>query len=200
MSPREPLSGHLTQKCLDAWLGDFDEFRHDFLRQCQIVARACGYTFTFNQDRLKIAHDNWKGQCKLWEDKYLMADSRGLSPVKILALLLYQLSCVDWVTSLHEYDGSLDGLEFDGTPDQRNDVRRDINAGRGTYLAFQFVIQTINWFESARVDCLQPFMFRLTGALEHDTMVYLLSERREEMAIYLMLHALYARDPKVNAH
>ena len=36
----------------------------------------------------------------------------------------------------------------------------------------------------------------MTHGLERDLMVYLLNTRREEMAVFLIFKALYARDPK----
>jgi hypothetical protein len=185
----------LSADCLDRWQADFGTFRYAFLRYCTMMAKACGYSFSFDQDALAIAHANWRGQCQLWEKTRMMPNSHGLSHVKILAILLYQLSCVEWVTDLYEFDSSRDGIEFNGTNDEREETRKDINGGRGTYLAFQFAVQVIGWFEKARIDRLQDFEFRLTTALEHDMMVYLLSEKREETAVYLILHALFTRDP-----
>lgn len=95
---------------------------------------------------------------------------------------------------LYEYDPANDGLEFDGTSDQREEIRKDINAGRGTYLGFQFIIDVLNWFEKARVDRKTPFVFRMTWDLHHDLFVYLSSEKREPMPVFLILKALYARD------
>jgi hypothetical protein len=77
-----------------------------------------------------------------------------------------------------------------------NETRKDINGARGTFFAFQFAIAVMNSFEIARDDRAQPFVFRLTDDLEHDLMVYLLSERRDFMAMFLIFKALYARDNK----
>lgn len=127
------------------------------------------------------------------------ADSDSLSHIKIMAILLFVLAQNEWVHALEEFESDSDHREgdYNGTPEEREESRRDINAGRGTFLALQFVFAILNSFEQARDDRQQEFLFRLTHELEHDIMVYLLSERRDDMAIYLMLEALYARDPKV---
>jgi hypothetical protein len=97
---------------------------------------------------------------------------------------------------LAEFDPAEDGLEnaFAGTADEKEEVRKDINAGRGTYLGFQFVLLVMNWFEEARPDCREEFVFRLTPDMEHDFLHYLLSEARSDVATFLVLKALYARD------
>jgi hypothetical protein len=121
----------------------------------------------------------------------------ALSHLKIGALLLNELANEDWIRDIYEYEAHpKDDYVFAGTPEERTEVRRDIAAGRGTYFAYQFVIGVLNWFEAARIDRQSRFLFRMTPDLEHDLMVYLLSNVREEMGIFLTLKALYARDPK----
>src|SRR5258708_5270754 len=66
-------------------------------------------------------------------------------------------------------------------------------------LALQFVTVVINWFEKARTDRIQAFEFRMTIDLSHDIVVYLSSDRKEPTAIYLILKALYTRDPTPDA-
>jgi hypothetical protein len=185
--------------CLDQWLASFDDFRYEFLRHCTLLCKVCGYYFDFNQQLLEIAHKNWKAQCDLWQASRIMKDSSHLSHLKIAAILIQELSDVEWVTNLYEYDPSSEilNVDFSGTSEEREEVRKDINAGRGTYLGFQFVMQVLNWFEQARIDRAQPFIFRMTSDLEHDIMVYLLSEYRNAMAIFLTLKALYVRDEKI---
>ncbi|WP_143596131.1 hypothetical protein [Tistlia consotensis] len=189
-----PHNQHLTRDCLDEWLGNFSEFKYYFLRHCQIMAKAVGYYFDFDESALKVAHDNWRSRCELWESEWVMSDSSGLSHLKMMAILLYQLATVDWVNDIYEYDPSADGIIFNGSDSEKAEARLDLNAGRGTYLAFHFTIHVINWFESVRDDRKDIFVFRMTPELFHDLMVYLLSPRREEMAIFLALKCLYARD------
>lgn len=181
--------------CLDKWLASYDEFSYAFLRECYLMSKALGYYPDIDFAALKIAHANWAAQCPLWEKTRMMPNSHGLSQIKVLSILLFQLSCVEWVTCLREYDASGQGIEFPGTVAERDEARKDLAGGGGTYLAFQFTILLVNWFEFRRTDRLQKFEFRLTTALEHDIMVYLLSEQRDELAVYLILHALYTRDP-----
>lgn len=189
---------HLNENCLDHWLESYDAFKDDLLRYCYFISKACGYYPQVDFPKLKVAHANWCAECQLWETSYVMRDSNGLSHLKIMAMLLVNLSSVDWVKELEEYDaeGMHDEGEFAGTPEELEETRLDINAARGTFFAFQFAIAVVNAFEIARDDREQEFVFRLTTDLEHDLMVYLLSERRDSMAMFLILKALYARDMK----
>jgi len=57
----------------------------------------------------------------------------------------------------------------------------------------------INWFERARTDRIQDFTFRMTLDLAHDIMFYLQTKQKDPTAIYLILKALYARDPTPDA-
>lgn len=189
----------LSADCLDRWLANFDDFRYEFLQQCTVLCKVAGYQFAFNQELLRIAHENWKAECDLWRASRIMPDTELLSHIKIGAILLDELARVEWVRDLFEYDPTSERLEFEfaGTNEEREEVRKDINAGRGTYLAFQFVIQVLNWFEQARIDRQQAFVFRMASDLEHDIMVYLLSEYRNAMAIFLIFKSLYVRDEKL---
>jgi hypothetical protein len=188
----------LDENCLDKWLESYDAFKDDFLRYCYFISKACGYYPHVNFSKLKVGHGAWCADCQIWENKYVMKDSNGLSHLKIMAILLVSLASVDWVQDLEEFDpeGRRDEGEFVGTAEEREETRLDINAGRGTFFAFQFAIAIINSFEISRDDRAQEFVFRLTPDLEHDLMVYLLSERRDAMAVFLIFKALYARDTK----
>lgn len=187
---------HINAGCLERWLSDPADFRYDFLRQCQFLCKAVGYSFTFDGEAFRIIHENWRAQCEYWKKERVAQDADGLSHLKVLAILLHQLASLEWVKQLTEFDPAEDGLEkaFAGTPAEREEVRKDINAGRGTYLGFQFIILVMNWFEVARPDCREEFHFRLTSDIEHDFMHYLLSEGATDVAVYLFLKALYARD------
>jgi len=191
----------LTEKCLDDWLGDYATFRRSFIGYSDPVAKVCGYRLEINDSNLRSAHAQWVSICDVWERSYLMTDSDGLSHTKILALLLYTLAQIDWLPSIYEHDSAdLDRkFEFAGNPEELEETRKDINAGRGTYFALQFVLLVMNWFEKARADRLGLFEYRMTVDLEHNLMVYLLSERRDEMAVYLVLEALYTRHPNGQA-
>jgi len=191
----------LNQDCLDQWLADYEHFRRDFLHFCYFISKGCGYYPHVDFGLLETAHKEWIALYEVWESKYLMGTSNGLSHLKIMALLLFSLAQVEWVKDLEEFDPSDDRREgeYNGTPEEREESRKDINAGRGTFLAFQFVSAILNAFEEARDDRVQPFQHRLTPDLEHDFMVYLLSERREPMAIFLIFKALYVRDEKPKA-
>ncbi|WP_127088730.1 hypothetical protein [Aquabacter cavernae] len=190
----------LTEECLDNWISDFSAFRGDFLRACTITSQAIGYSFKFNQSHLEIAHENWKAGVDRWEATYVMKDSNGLSHLKIMALLLVNLASIEWLEELYEFDAeSVRDFEFSGSKNDLEETRKDLAAGRGTFLAFEFCIMVLNWFENARIDRVSNFEFRLTEDLRHDILVYLLSERRDDMAVFLMLKALYVRISKSSA-
>jgi hypothetical protein len=186
----------LSPDCLDLWKKDFDKFRVEFLEYCHPVTKAGGYYLTFAQSLLSTAHSGWVAECEKWDAGYIMPDSDGLSHLKTLAILLHSLASVEWVTQFEVFDPAdeRDGHTFEGEKEDYDEFCAALNAGRGTYLAFQFCILIVNWYESARTDRAQEFELRLTHDLEHDFMVYLLSERREPMAIFLFLKALYVRD------
>ncbi|RXH32420.1 hypothetical protein XH84_14655 [Bradyrhizobium nanningense] len=178
------------------WLGSYDAFKDDFLHYVYFLSKGCGYYPHVDFPKLKIAHAGWCAECQLWESNYVMKDSNGLSHLKIMSILLVSLASVEWVQELEEYDptGGHDEGEFAGSSDAMRETRLDINAGRGTFFAFQFVVAVINSFEISRDDKCQKFEFRLTSDLEHDIMVWLLSERRDPMAMFLILKSLYIRD------
>ena len=106
-----------------------------------------------------------------------------------------QLQCHPGNAGLYEFD--IEGTreyEFNGPEEIRLEVRKDINAGRSAYLGYQFCIFVINFFERWRIDKRQAFEFRMTSDMEHNLLVYILSDCRDPMAIYLILKALYIRD------
>lgn len=193
----------LSEQCLDDWLADKGAFRLALLEFSWPLSKVLGYSFEFDQAAIETAHLNWHARCQLWQQERVSQTSTKLSHIKIMSLLLFSLASVKWIRRVHEFDNSGDGRDapsYNGTDAEREEARKDFNAARGTYLAFQFVIGVINWFEKYRKDRQQPFEFRLTTDLEHDLMVYLLSETRDELALYLMLKALYTRDPTDDAN
>ncbi len=195
------MDQHLNADCLDRWLGSFEYFRLDFLRQTQILCKAVGFYFEFDQTLLQSAHDKWVAEAAFWRSIHIMPDSNGLSHLKLLAILLVSLAEEAWVKELFEFDSDSEALNFTfaGTPDERDEVRRDIAAGRGIFLAFYFCTQIINWFEAGRDDKLQPFEIRITPDLEHDFLVYLNSDARNAMGTFVAIKALYVRDDKPDA-
>ncbi|MGE5565018.1 MAG: hypothetical protein ACM3YN_02515 [Parcubacteria group bacterium] len=189
----------LTARCLDDWVESFDTFNHQFRLYTLSFAKCVGYAFTFDGEALQIAHRNWVAKCELWEKTLVMPNSNGLSHIKMLAVLLHELTAVGWLKDLCEFDGEdRDGLEFAGSREEREEIRNDINGGGEVYLAFQFVVMVINFFEAARTDRDGAFSFKLTPSLEHDMMVYLKSGQPTEMAIFLVLEGLYTRPRKLN--
>lgn len=191
----------LTEQCLDQWAANFDDFCHDFLFYTQSYSKVVGYWFKHDGASLKIAHANWVAQCERWEKTLVMPDSKGLSHIKMMAILLTELASLEWLADLLEFDGDdRNGYDFNGTAQEREDVRGDIRGAGGTYLAFEFALAVINYFEANRVDRVGPFMFRATPDVIHDTLVYLVSDKRDAVSTFLILNAMYTRPGNGNGH
>lgn len=193
----------LTQNCLDDWLENYDAFTAPFLFYATNYAKSVGYAFDTDFESLEIAHCNWVAQCHFWEKTLVMPNSKGLSHIKMMAILLTELSSIEWMKDLVEFDGEeRKGGAFLGTPDERAETRADIAGGGGTFLAFEFAITVINYFEAKRIDREGPFCFRATQDVLHDILVYLSSEYRHAMSTFLILTALYARphEPSASAN
>jgi len=185
----------LTPQCLDEWTASYDALFRALMQYAQPLTKACGYSFEYDSHALRAAHADWVSDCQSWHSTRLMPDSNGLSHLKMLALLIHHLAQAPWVSNLFEFD--IEGTreyEFNGPEEIRLEVRKDINAGRGAYLGYQFCIFVINFFERWRIDKQQEFVFRMTDDMEHNLLVYILSDSRDPIAIYLILKALYIRD------
>lgn len=182
----------MRAECLDEWLGDFGHFRYEFLRYCGEIAKALGYTFDFSQSVLEAAHAGWRADHDIWLAEKMGSDTSGLSPIKIMALLLHQLCRADWITEVREFEN--DEFEFNGTDAERVETAKDFIAGREAFFALEFALAVVNWFEAARTDRTQEFVFRMTEDLHHDLLHYLLSNRHDAFTLFLVLKALYARD------
>jgi hypothetical protein len=195
----------LNEGCLDEWLSDYEAFKDAFLRYCYFLSKAIGYYPQVDFKALKLIHENWKNRCQIWADQYIMKDSDGLSHLKILSILLSQIALNEWVAELEEFDpeGLHEEGEYNGTPEEHEESKQDLNAGRGTFLGYQFVADLLNSYEESRDDKIQPFVYRMTADLEHDLMVFLLWERGRgqdlflfEISTFLFFKALFVRDSK----
>ncbi len=184
---------------VEKWLKDEESFRYDFLQAQNFLCQSVGYHFHPNFGELKKAHTAWCDACAAWQSDKMATPDKPLSLLKVLALALHALCEAQWMKELEEFDESAAPAPFAGTEEEKEAVRDDIAAGREAYLALQFVTIVINWFERARTDRIQEFEFRMTLDLFHDIMVYLTTDKREPVAIYLILKALYARDPTPDA-
>jgi len=174
------------------WQTDFDDFATFFVRRAQILANSVGYQIGPDYERLRTAHAAWAAACKHWKAEKVDPKSPGLSQIKVLGLLLHHFVSTDWCPGLFE-GGTGASKRWEGKDRVREHVRNCVAHGRGQYLAFQFVVQLINWFETHRTDRDDQFVFRLTTNLEHDLMVYFASDKQDELSTFLILQALYAR-------
>lgn len=159
---------------LSIWRTDYELFSQYFLGRSRALCHRFGYLLYPDHEALEIAHASWAAACDHWQKERVPANSGPLSHIKVLSLLLHHLVSGKWAP--HFQDAlSKDSKLWAGKEDIRDHVRKCLNAGRGNYLAFQFVIQIINAFEKGREDRSEPFVFRLTSDLEHDLMVYFAS-------------------------
>lgn len=174
---------------------DFEVFQADFTRYCRQIAEGVGVRIHWDEAKLRDAHKAWCSRCAYWKSERVPSGSDGLSHVKILALLLFQLSEFSWVTVVEACEPTAPGLgnPYTGTGADFDLVRADIVDAEGTYLGFQFAINSITTIEREREDRLEPYIFRITPDFEHDILAYMLSEARDEFALYLMLKALFVR-------
>ncbi|WP_020694990.1 hypothetical protein [Reyranella massiliensis] len=189
----------ISPTTIDDWLKDEEAFCYDFLRAQHFIVQSVGYAINPSSKALKEAHRAWKARCDEWLNGKMADPGKPLSLMKVLAILLYELCEAQWIRSLEEFDEEKAPAPFAGTDDEKQEVRNDIAAGREAYLALQFVVVLINWFEKARTDRIQEFEFRMTLDLSHDIMFYLTGAQKEPIAIYLILKALYTRDPTPDA-
>jgi len=174
------------------WQTDFDDFAQFFVRRSHALANSVGYEIAPDHERLKTAHAAWAAACRHWRAERVDPKSDGLSHVKVLSLLLHHLVSSDWCPEVFEGGAGSTG-RWKGKEHIKDKIRHCVAAGRGKYLALQFVIQLINWFETHRIDRIEPFKFRLTPDLDHDLMVYFASEKQDELSTFLILKALYSR-------
>jgi hypothetical protein len=177
---------------LSIWRADYGLFSQFFLARARRFCNRFGYILYADDEALKIAHASWAAACDHWQKERVPADSGPLSHIKVLSLLLHHLVSAKWAPNFQDAL-SKDSKLWAGKENVRDHVRTCLNAGRGNYLAFQFVITIINSFETIRDDRSEPFIFRLTSDLEHDLMVYFASEKQDELSTYLILKALYSR-------
>lgn len=177
---------------LQFWRRDYEAFSVFFLARARKHVNRHGYFIKIDHEALRIGHAGWAAACDLWQKERVPSDSGPLSHLKVLSLLLHHMVQVDWAPEL--FDAlPRNPTMWAGREDALDHIRKCINAGRGDYLTFQFVISLINWFEEGREDRSEPFVFRLTPDLEHDLMVYFCSEQQDELSTYLILKALYSR-------
>ncbi len=179
---------------LTNWQTDLNAFSAFFVRQAQNFANSVGYQIDPDYKALATAHAAWAAACQTWKKQRVDPKTDGLSHVKVLALLLHHFVSNDWCPTLYDQgSGAQDKTRWKGKEAVREGYRKCIRAGRGKYLAFQFVIRMINWFEAYRTDRTEPFKFRMTPDLEHNLMVYFESEKQDDLSTYLILAALYSR-------
>lgn len=190
------MTGPLTEKEIDDWLKDFTSFSSYLTFRAGDLCKSVGYHFEVDQEALRSAHNEWVALCEYWLKSKLMPNSNGLSHLKLMALLLYALCKFDWVKVLLEWSANNDGSAFDGTPEERRELQRDINKARGKFLAYTFAIDVIEWFEQGREDRVEEFVPRMTHDMEHDLLAYLMAGNVDPIGLFLILKALYVRTDK----
>lgn len=178
------------------WLTDFESFSYSFKQYCFLIAQAFGLEITFDSNTLKLAHEKWSADCEVWRTQHFPNETDALSPAKVGALLLHNLSTGPYIARVaeHEFKSEL-RYRFAGTVEQKAEAKADLVAAREVVLALDFCLMVLCWYEGNRIDRREPFAFRLTPELRHDMISYLVSRNTDPKAIYLILEALFARTP-----
>ncbi|MFC3207209.1 hypothetical protein [Aquamicrobium soli] len=184
----------IDERKLDEWLNSYEEFNYAFRAFCFAHFRVHNVHADFVPNVIRQVHEQWVSDNNQWLTEEADEATTTLSHVKILSLLLYNLSSESFLGNLynHDYDEE-EKYTFKGTDQQKYEARRDLIDGRESVLAMDFCIMIIDWFERNRIDRFEPYRQRLTKDMRHDLLNYLLSGACERKALYLILKALYLR-------
>lgn len=186
----------ITENTIDEWLSDFSEFNFAFRTFCFSNFHAFGVHAEFTPNVLNEVHSGWKEDVADWLQHEVSTETKELSQLKITSLLLYNLTRIPFLGSMHAHDwganqkffSSLSGSKFD-------EAKKDLIDLRDLLLSFDFCIAVIDWVERNRCDRSTPYTQRLTPDMRHDMLSYLLGETKDKRALYLILKALYLREP-----
>lgn len=186
----------IDNETIDKWFENYDHFKYDFKRYLFIYCKALGIYPVFDDNILKVVHDNWAATIEYWAVALVANGTTKLSHLKILSVLLAQLVKLAWIRELRPFDIQSENLDyhFSGSLSEFDEVRADIVNGREAYLGLDFILNVINAFEAGRLDKETPFTFRLTEDLRHDIMIYLRSDTVDPIALFLIIKAMYTRD------
>lgn len=178
---------------LQDWQSDPERLTQAVGALARRLAHSVGYLISIDDEKLAIAHRNWVARCEFWQPERVK-NGQPLSEMKKLALLLFQLASVDWVGEIVETTTEPSEVSrYRGNIPLWEAIRKGICSGPEAYFGLQFVVQVINRIERARQDRVEVFRFRLTPDLQHDILVYLHSDAKDDLALFLILKALYSR-------
>lgn len=176
------------------WIENFDDFNYDFRRFCNITFQAFDLDVEFIPGALKEIHDEWAEEIESWLEDSCHPDTRELSPVKILAILLEKLASKSFLGNFfnHKYKDD-PGYQFNGTAPQKKKAREDLIDNREFQLSFDFVIAVLAYYAENRVENVSSQTIRIGHDFRHDFLVYLHSGKSDAMAIYLIFSGLASR-------
>jgi len=128
---------HLTPDCLDTWLKEYDTFKYAFLRYQNFVVQSIGYSIA-PDFQVCSRHTAWCERCREcraagWSIRQgsVAAQGAGAPPARAVRSLVDQGD-----SRVRRGTGP---AAFRRTEDEKEELRRDIAGGQGTYLAFEFV-------------------------------------------------------------
>lgn len=192
--PKESKMFDFDADAFESWQSDYDEFNYAFRGYCFLQFRAYGIHAEFVPKVTRQIHALWVESCGRWLEKETDSKTQKLSYLKRASLLLHALVSIEFMGNVVEYEyNEEDKVKFRGQPDQYAASRQDLIDAREVVLALDFVLNIIHYFEINRIDRIEPFKIRLTADMRHDLISYLLSGKKDEKAIYLILKALYLR-------
>jgi hypothetical protein len=191
----------LTSTTLDEWLDNFEAFNYAFKTFCVETFRTFSVHAEFIPGVLAQIHMQWKADCEHWLKHETDPNTTRLSEIKIISLLMNNLCSEAFLGNMsdHEYKDELaDSLVFTFDSAIYDQVRRDLVDAREAMLALCFCFNLASWVEVNRIDRVEPFYNRMTVDMRHDMLSYLLSDKRERKALYLIVKALFLRTPLPN--
>lgn len=184
----------LDPKVLDRWLQEYSEFNHDFRLYCFEVFRAFDVHCDFVPNVMKQIHTQWVADCETWLKDESHHTTEELSHIKIVSLLLFNLSKENFLGNMYEYNyKDENGYRFQGTDDEKSEAKNDLVDCRECLLAMDFCFIVASFYEMNRKDRDEPFSNRMTIDMRHDLIGYLIDGNVDRKSLYLIVKALYLR-------
>ena len=191
----------MCQMSVDAiynWMADHDTFLYEFKRYCVTTLQAFNIHCTFDDAELALACRAWSADCEVWRTKQFEAEAQFISPMKAVALLLFNLSQVRFISSMsnHKFDTDRVDYTFQGSGEEFTEARDDLTAAPEAVLSFDFSMSVLCWYERYRIDRFETFVYRITSELRHDFLSYITGRSTEARGLYLALEAAFVRTVK----
>jgi len=177
---------------LETWQADYRSFNRDFRLFCFMQFRAFSVSAEFVPNAMMQIHEQWCSDCTSWLQSEVHPSTEKLSHLKMAALLLFNLNRGNFLGNFFDHDYAEEPkVTWRGTAEQHKKARADLIDARESVLSFDFCMIIIDWFERNRQDRVSSYQQPLTEDMRHDMLVYLISQKVDEKALYLILKALF---------